>query len=146
MPEFEPKILAFACNWCSYAGADLAGISRKQYPPNIRLIRVMCSGRMEPIFILSAFEQGADGVLVTGCHIGDCHYISGNEKAEKVIQMTRELLSTLGLEEERLRLEWISASEGQRFAEVMSDFTSQIQGLGPSPFGKVAGEGDRNEA
>jgi F420-non-reducing hydrogenase iron-sulfur subunit len=145
LPEFEPKILAFACNWCSYAGADLAGISRKQYPTNVKLIRVMCSGRIEPLFILSAFEKGADGVLVTGCHIGDCHYMSGNKKAETVIEMTRELLSTLGVEDERLRLEWISASEGQRFADVMSSFTSTIQELGPSPFGKDTIKGDENE-
>jgi F420-non-reducing hydrogenase iron-sulfur subunit len=146
LAEFEPKILAFACNWCSYAGADLAGISRKQYPPNIRLIRVMCSGRIEPLFILSAFEQGADGVLVTGCHIGDCHYVSGNKKAETVIGMTRELLSTLGVEDGRLRLEWISASEGQKFAEVMTDFTAQIRDLGPSPFGRGKVKGDKNES
>jgi F420-non-reducing hydrogenase iron-sulfur subunit len=131
--KFEPKILAFACNWCSYAGADLAGISRKQYPSNIRMIRVMCSGRVEPIFVLSAFENGADGVLITGCHIGDCHYKSGNKKAEVMVEKTKELLSTLGIGAERLRLEWVSASEGQRFADVVADFTGQLKNLGPNP-------------
>ncbi len=133
MRKFEPKILAFACNWCSYAGADLAGISRKQYPPNIRIIRVMCSGRVEPIFVLSAFENGADGVLITGCHIGDCHYKSGNKNAEIMVQKAKELLSTLGVGGERLRLEWISASEGQKFASVVSDFRRELQDLGPNP-------------
>ena len=132
-PDFEPKILAFACNWCSYAGADLAGISRKQYPSNIRIIRVMCSGRVEPIFVLSAFEKGADGVLITGCHIGDCHYQSGNKKAEVMVQNLKELLSTLGLGADRVCLEWISASEGQRFADVVANFTGKLKEMGPSP-------------
>lgn len=132
-PDFEPKILAFACNWCSYAGADLAGISRKQYPPNIRMIRVMCSGRVEPIFVLSAFENGADGVLITGCHIGDCHYQAGNKNAEVMVGKTKELLSTLGIGAERLRIEWVSASEGQRFADVVSDFTTRLKKMGPNP-------------
>ncbi len=133
MPNFEPKILAFACNWCSYAGADLAGISRKQYPPNIRIIRVMCSGRVEPIFVLSAFENGADGVMITGCHIGDCHYKSGNKQAEVMVNKAKELLSMLGIGAERLRLEWISASEGHRFASAVAEFTEDLQRLGPSP-------------
>lgn len=133
MPEFEPKILAFACNWCSYAGADLAGISRRQYPTNIRIIRVMCSGRVEPIFILNAFENGADGVLITGCHIGDCHYKTGNKMAEGMIKKTKELLSTLGIGEERLHLEWISASEGQKFADMVTNFTDKIKEHGPNP-------------
>jgi F420-non-reducing hydrogenase iron-sulfur subunit len=133
IPKFEPKILAFACNWCSYAGADLAGISRKQYPPNIRIIRVMCSGRVEPVFVLSAFENGADGVLITGCHPGDCHYKTGNKMAELVVGKLKELLSTLGIGGERLRLEWISASEGQRFAEIMMNFTTEVHDLGPNP-------------
>lgn len=125
----DVKIIAFACNWCSYAGADLAGVSRFQYPSNIRIIRVMCTGRIEPHFVLRALELGADGVLVAGCHIGDCHYISGNEKAEKRITMTRELLDLMGINPKRLRLEWISASEGGRFAEVVREFVEEIREL-----------------
>lgn len=130
--EFEPHILAFCCNWCSYAGADLAGVSRFQYPTNIRIIRVMCSGRVEPAFILEALKDGADGVLITGCHIGDCHYIDGNKNAEIRINNTIEALKYLGLDG-RLRLEWVSASEGARFAEVVKEFTEEIKKLGPSP-------------
>jgi F420-non-reducing hydrogenase iron-sulfur subunit len=130
---FEPKILAFCCNWCSYAGADLAGVSRFQYPPNIRIIRVMCSGRVDPTFILKAFEVGADGVLIAGCHPGDCHYIAGNYKARRRISLLKKVLSQLGIEGERIRLEWVSASEGARFAEVVSDFTQTIKKLGPGP-------------
>jgi F420-non-reducing hydrogenase iron-sulfur subunit len=125
----NPRIIAFCCNWCSYAGADLAGISRIQYPPNVRIIRMMCSGRIEPNFILRALELGADGVLVTGCHPGDCHYISGNLEAERRVRKTWEILKILGIDEIRLRLEWISASEGQKFAEVINDFTSQIKNV-----------------
>ncbi len=130
MTDFQPKIIAFACNWCSYAGADLAGVSRIQYPPTTRIIRVMCSGRVSPLFILEALRAGADGVLVTGCHPGDCHYISGNEKAERNIELTRSLMALLGIEPERLRLEWISAAEGARFAQVVSEFTEQVRELG----------------
>jgi len=130
--NFEPRIVVFACNWCSYAGADLAGVSRMQYPPTTRLIRVMCSGRVTPGFILEAFKLGADGVLVTGCHPGDCHYISGNENAVVQVEKATKLLSLLGLEAERLRLEWISAAEGARFARIMTEFTRQIRALGPS--------------
>jgi F420-non-reducing hydrogenase iron-sulfur subunit len=133
MSDFEPRIVAFCCNWCSYAGADLAGVSRFQYPPNARIVRVMCSGRVEPQFILRAFELGADGVLVTGCHIGDCHYISGNEKAQKKVEATKELIDQLGLDGRRLRLEWISASEGSKFAATMKDFTEDLKVLGPNP-------------
>ena len=133
MSDFEPRIVAFCCNWCSYAGADLAGVSRFQYPPNARIVRVMCSGRIEPQFILRAFELGADGVLVAGCHIGDCHYISGNEKAQKKVEATKELIDQLGLDGRRLRLEWISASEGSKFAETMKDFTEDLKILGPNP-------------
>jgi F420-non-reducing hydrogenase iron-sulfur subunit len=129
--KFEPKILGFACNWCTYAGADLAGTSRLQYPPNIKVIRVMCSGRITPEFILSAFSKGADGVLVGGCHPGDCHYIAGNYKALRRSELTKKLLSQFGIEPERLRLEWISASEGVRFAQVVTEFTNQIRTLGP---------------
>lgn len=134
----EPKIVAFCCKWCSSAGADLAGISRMKYPPNIRIIRVMCSGRIEPSYILRALELGADGVIVTGCHLGDCHYIAGNEQAKKRVEMTTELLETMGIDPRRLRLEWISASEGARFASVMTDFVEEIKELGPSPLGGVS--------
>jgi F420-non-reducing hydrogenase iron-sulfur subunit len=130
MDEFQPKIIAFACNWCSYAGADLAGVSRIQYPPTTRVIRLMCSGRVSPLFILEALRCGADGVLVTGCHLGDCHYISGNEKAMRNVELARSLIELLGIEPERLRLEWISAAEGAKFAQVVSEFTEQVRALG----------------
>ena len=133
MGNFEPKIVAFACNWCSYAGADLAGVSRIQYPPSTRVIRVMCSGRISPMFILEALRDGADGVLVTGCHLGDCHYISGNEKAVRNIALTHSLLELLGIEPQRLRLEWISAAESARFAHIVSEFTEQVRELGANP-------------
>ena len=129
--SFDPTIIVFACNWCSYAGADFAGVSRLPYPPNIRIIRVMCSGRVDPVFILKAFLNGADGVLVAGCHPGDCHYLEGNLKAEVRINNTIETLKLLGWEADRLRLEWISASEGTRFAKVMNEFTQQIKDIGP---------------
>jgi len=138
--EFEPEILVFCCNWCSYAGADLAGVSRFQYPPSIRIVRVMCSGRVEPAFILKAFLSGISGVLVTGCHIGDCHYISGNELTRERMNHTKTLLKKIGLHEDRFRLEWISASEGKQFAELICEFTDQIKELGPSPFPKQLGE------
>jgi F420-non-reducing hydrogenase iron-sulfur subunit len=131
---FEPKIIGFLCNWCSYAGADLAGVSRIQYPPNIRIIRVMCSGRIDPAFILEAFKDGADAVLVAGCHLpSDCHYISGNFKALRRITLLKKLLQDLGIEPERLRLEWISASEGDKFAAVVRDMVDQTKKLGPNP-------------
>jgi F420-non-reducing hydrogenase iron-sulfur subunit len=135
MEDFEPRIVAFACNWCSYAGADLAGVSRLQYPPNIRTIRVMCSGRVSPAFILRAFGSGADGVFVSGCHIGDCHYGFGNRRAEKQIDCARRLVEMLGLEPDRLRLEWISASEGDKFASSIREFVERIKQLGKSPIG-----------
>ncbi len=131
--EFEPKILAFCCNWCAYAGADLAGVSRMQYPPNIRIIRVMCSGRVDPEFVLKAFTLGADGVLVLGCHPGDCHYSSGNYKTMRRVPLTEKLLEQFGVEQERLKLEWVSAAEGARFAQVVTDFTNRIKELGPNP-------------
>jgi F420-non-reducing hydrogenase iron-sulfur subunit len=133
MEPFEPTILTFACNWCSYAGADLAGVSRLQYPPTTRVIRVMCSGRVSPVFILEALRHGADGVLVTGCHPGDCHYLSGNEKAVQNVQMARSLIQLLGIDPGRLRLEWISAAEGSRFAQLVTEFTDQIRELGANP-------------
>lgn len=140
MAEFQPRIVVFACNWCSYAGADLAGVSRMQYAPTTRVIRVMCSGRVTPGFILEAFRLGADGVLVTGCHPGDCHYVSGNEHAVVTVDQTARLLKLLGLDVERLRLEWISAAEGARFARLMTDFTEQVRGLGPSSLGNRSAE------
>ncbi len=132
--EFEPKIIGFLCNWCAYAGADLAGVSRIQYPPNIRIIRVMCSGRVDPSFILEALKDGADGVLVAGCHLpSDCHYISGNFKALRRIKLLKKVLEQFGIEPERVRLEWISASEGDKFAMVIKDMVEQIKQLGPNP-------------
>jgi F420-non-reducing hydrogenase iron-sulfur subunit len=133
---FEPKIVAFTCNWCSYAAADLAGTSRIHYPPNVRTIRVMCSGMVDPIYVLRALETGFDGVLVAGCHIGDCHYISGNVKAQERVERVRRLLHTLGVEDERLRLEWISAAEGGIFAQTIEAYVGRLKELGPSPFRK----------
>jgi len=133
--EFEPKIIGFLCNWCAYAGADLAGVSRIQYPPNIRIVRVMCSGRVDPSFILEALKDGADGVLVAGCHLpSDCHYISGNFKALRRIKLLKKVLEQFGIEPERVRLEWISASEGDKFAAVVKDMVEEIKKIGPSPF------------
>ena len=131
--SWNPNIIVFACNWCSYAGADTAGVSRVQHQPYFRMIRVMCSGRIQPGFVLRAFEKGADGVLVSGCHIGDCHYVFGNERALEQFEKTKNIVKLLGLEEGRLRLEWISAAEGARFAEVINEFTDQVRALGPSP-------------
>lgn len=132
--EFDPLIIAFCCNWCSYAGADLAGTSRLQYPPNIRIIRVMCSGMVHPNLVIDALSKGADGVLMCGCHPGDCHYLEGNLKAEKRAEAIFLLLEDLGIEPERYRLEWISASEGQKFAQTMKEMTDTIKSLGPSPY------------
>jgi heterodisulfide reductase subunit A len=129
---FNPEILVFCCNWCSYAGADLAGVSRFQYPPNMRIVRVMCSGRVDPSFILKAFKDGADGVLISGCHIGDCHYISGNEYAkERFEKLQSTIIKQLGINEKRVRLEWVSASEGKKFAELITEFTNDIKEMGP---------------
>lgn len=129
--QFEPSILAFLCNWCAYAGADLAGISRLQYPPNIRVIRVMCSGRVDPVFILEGFITGFDGVMVLGCHPGDCHYLTGNYQCEKRIMVTKKLFQLSYFNHERLYLDWVSAGEGQRFAELVTQFVNKIKGLGP---------------
>lgn len=129
--DFEPRIIGFLCNWCSYAGADAAGTSRLPYPPNIRIVRVMCSGRVSPELVLRTFREGADGVLVLGCHIGDCHYTDGNHRTAKRIPILRQLLSYVGIEPERLRLEWVSSSEAQRFAQVVSEFTETVRRLGP---------------
>ena len=136
MSEHEPRIVGFLCNWCGYAGADLAGTSRLSYPPNVRIIRVMCSGRVEPAFILNAFEKGADGVLVAACHPGDCHYRSGNQYAEKRVEKTKKLLDLLGIGSDRLRLEWISAAEGEKFASIIRDFTEKLRSKGPIPLGR----------
>ena len=129
---FEPQILGFLCNWCSYAGADLAGVSRIQYATNIRVIRVMCSGRVDPVFIIDGFLKGLDGILVLGCHLGDCHYISGNYEAEIKMNMLTKILQFIGFSD-RLRLDWVSASEGNKFAQVVNEFTDHIKKLGPSP-------------
>ena len=135
-PPWNPSIVVFACNWCSYAGADTAGVSRIQHQPHFRMIRVMCSGRIQPGFVLRAFEKGADGVLVSGCHFGDCHYINGNERAVEQFDKTKKVVRLLGLEEGRIRLEWISAAEGARFAQVINEFTDQVRKLGPSPLAR----------
>ncbi|KYC47100.1 MAG: hydrogenase MvhADGHdrABC F420-non-reducing hydrogenase subunit D [Candidatus Methanofastidiosum methylothiophilum] len=134
MNKFEPNIIGFVCNWCTYAGADLAGSSRYNYPPNVKLIRLMCSGRVDPSFILETFARGADGIFVGGCHIPtDCHYQQGNFKALKRITMLKKLIADMGIEPERLEIFWISASEGKRFSEVMTSFTERIRELGPNP-------------
>jgi len=130
---FEPRILALTCNWCAYAGADLAGTSRVQYPTNVRIVRLMCSARINPVFVLEALRSGVDGVLVGGCHPGDCHYISGNFKTQRRIALLKRLLDQLGVEPERLRLEWISASEGEKFAKVIKEMVADLKRIGPSP-------------
>lgn len=132
MPEaFEPRILAFFCNWCTYTAADLAGVSRMKYAPTTRGVRVMCSGRIDPQFVLAAFAKGADGVLIGGCHPGDCHYIEGNYKALRRFRLLKRMLGDMGIEPERVRLEWISASEGDRVKKVVNEMTEQIRALGP---------------
>jgi F420-non-reducing hydrogenase iron-sulfur subunit len=131
---FDPRILVFTCNWCSYAGADLAGTSRLQYPPNARIIRTMCSGRIEPVFVLEALRDGADGVIVTGCHPGDCHYVKGNFRAEKRFNFLKMALKQIGVEEDRVRLAWISAGEGEKFSLLIRDMTDKIRQLGPNQF------------
>ncbi len=134
--DIEPRIITFACNWCSYAGADLAGVSRMQYPPTSRIIRVMCSGRIIPTFILDALTDGADGVIFSGCHFEDCHYISGSKKAEKMIESTKKLMHLLGMDERRLRFELISAAEGAKFASVAREFTEEIKNIMKEKHGK----------
>jgi F420-non-reducing hydrogenase iron-sulfur subunit len=129
--SWEPKIVGFLCNWCSYRGADLAGTARIKYAPNVRIIRVMCSARVEPAFVLKAFQAGADGVLVLGCHPGDCHYQEGNYKTMRRIPLLKKLLAQMGIEEDRFRLEWVSASEGERFATVVNEITEKVRALGP---------------
>ena len=130
--DFQPRIVGFLCNWCCYGGADLCGVSRFQYPPYIRVIRVMCSGRVDPAFVLRAFSNGTDGVFIGGCHINDCHYnTEGNYDAFGMVQMLKKVLKHIGINPERLRLEWVSAGEGIRFAEIMNEYGKQIKGLGP---------------
>lgn len=134
----EPKVVIFACNWCAYAGADFAGVSRLSYPTNVRIIRTMCSGRFDPAFVLRTFENGADGVMILGCHPGDCQYVDGNLKAEKKYEMTKRLLSAAGFDAERLWLRWVSASEGPRFAGIVKEFVGVLKEKGRSPFRKEA--------
>jgi len=139
--SFEPRILGFLCNWCSYAGADLAGTSRLQYAPNIRIIRVMCSGRVNPQFILKAFQEGIDGVLVSGCHPGDCHYLEGNYHARRKLTLLKDLMGLFGVDSDRFQVSWVSASEGPKFAEVVNNFTQRIKEMGPQTKLKGGEEG-----
>jgi F420-non-reducing hydrogenase iron-sulfur subunit len=137
---FVPKILVFCCNWCAYAGADLAGVSRRQISPYYRVIRTLCSARVDPEFILHAFKQGADGVMVLGCHPGDCHYIGGNYRTRRRMALLKVILQQFGLQKDRFRLEWVSAAEGEKFARVVNEFVQRITELGPSPFRRARGE------
>lgn len=130
--EWEPRIVAFLCNWCSYAGADLAGTSRLQYPPNIRIIRLPCSGRINPLFIIKALADGADGIMVSGCHPGDCHYLTGNMIARRRFTMLKRLLTTAGINPDRIQFTWVSASEGNRFAAVVEEVVGKVRKLGPN--------------
>jgi F420-non-reducing hydrogenase iron-sulfur subunit len=129
--DFDPNIVAFLCNWCSYAGADLAGTSRIQYPPNVRVIRVMCSGRVNPLFVMNALQQGADGVLISGCHPGDCHYMQGNYYARRRFNLMRNFMEYLGVEPERVRMSWVSASEGAKWKDVIEEVTETVRAVGP---------------
>ena len=129
--EFEPNIVAFLCNWCSYAGADLAGTSRIQYPPNVKIIRVMCSGRVNPVFVLNALQEGMDGVIIGGCHPGECHYETGNYLARRRMTVLKKILEYIGIDPKRVQMTWVSASEGGKFAEVIKTATDEIKKLGP---------------
>ena len=131
--DFEPRIIAFLCNWCTYTGADLAGTSRLQYPPNIRVIRLMCSGALDPVYVLKALLEGADGVLIGGCHPGDCHYVSGNYKARRRVAILKEILTQMGFDEDRVWLRWISASEGRLFADTVEEMVTALRAKGPNP-------------
>jgi F420-non-reducing hydrogenase iron-sulfur subunit len=131
MSSFEPTIVAFLCNWCSYAGADLAGTGRLKYHPNVKVIRVMCSGRVNPLYVLKAFKEGADGVLVSGCHPGDCHYIKGNMFARRRFAVLKNILEYIGIEPQRFHMSWVSASEGAKFAQVINEVTESVRALGP---------------
>jgi len=130
--DWEPKIIAFLCNWCSYAGADLAGISRIQYPPNVRIVRLPCSGRVNPLYIIKSLQHGADGVLVSGCHPGDCHYISGNYYARRRFALLKNLLEFVGVEPGRVSFSWVSAAEGEKFSQVVKDVVETVKALGPA--------------
>lgn len=131
MSDFEPNIVAFLCNWCTYAGADLAGTSRIKYPPNVKVIRLMCSGRLNPMFIVNALQQGADGVLIGGCHPGDCHYAQGNFFTRRRFPLMRNILEHIGIDPRRVKLAWVSASEGQKFADVITEITRDVEEIGP---------------
>jgi F420-non-reducing hydrogenase iron-sulfur subunit len=137
--EFEPRIIAFLCNWCTYTGADLAGTSRIQYPPNIRIIRLMCSGGLDPVYVAKALLEGADGVLIGGCHPGDCHYQSGNYKARRRVAILQSILDQMGFDSDRVWLRWISASEGQYFADTVTDMVAALKEKGPNPLQGVGG-------
>jgi F420-non-reducing hydrogenase iron-sulfur subunit len=130
--DWEPTIIAFLCNWCSYAGADLAGISRIQYPPNVRVVRVPCSGRVNPLYIIKSLQHGADGVLVSGCHPGDCHYISGNYYARRRFTLLKDLLEAVGIEPGRVNFSWVSAAEGEKFSQVVTGVVNTVKTLGPA--------------
>ena len=140
--DFKPRVLVFCCNWCAYAGADLAGVSRLKISPHFRVVRTMCSGRVDPELILEAFANGADGVMVAGCHPGDCHYMEGNYKTMRRMAFLKKLVEDFGVEPDRLQLEWVSAGEGHRFREVINGFIDRIMELGPSPIGKGVGEAE----
>ncbi|OGS57211.1 MAG: methyl-viologen-reducing hydrogenase subunit delta [Euryarchaeota archaeon RBG_19FT_COMBO_56_21] len=137
MTEFKPTILAFCCNWCSYAGADLAGVSRLQMPPNVHVVRVMCSASVKPEYVMKAISQGIDGVLVLGCHVGDCHYMTGNHRTAKRMPVVQKILKDIGLNEKRVRLDWVSAAEGEKFQKVIVDFVDEVAKLGPNPLKEV---------
>jgi F420-non-reducing hydrogenase iron-sulfur subunit len=143
--SYEPKIVGFLCNWCSYTGADLAGTSRMKYPSNIRILRVMCSGRVDPTFVLKAFREGADAVIICGCHPGDCHYHEGNYKCLRRYHVLKKYIEQMGIDPKRLRLEWVSASEGKQFAALMEEYTQQIKELGPCTVKEVLDSGEKKK-
>ncbi|MEF8875051.1 MAG: hydrogenase iron-sulfur subunit [Candidatus Thermoplasmatota archaeon] len=143
--DFEPEIIAFLCNWCSYAGADLAGVSREQYPSNILNIKVMCSSRVSPEHVFESFDEGADGVLIAGCHPGDCHYIDGNYKTMRKANLMKKMMEDFGIDPDRLKLEWISSAEGGKFANVMKEMTAEIKELGPLDLNGTSLEADNDE-
>ncbi len=145
-PNWQPRIVAFFCNWCTYTAADLAGVSRLKYAPNVRVIRLMCSGRVDPQFILEVLARGADGVLIGGCHLGDCHYVEGNYKTMRRFQMLKRMLADMGIEDQRVRIEWISASEGERVKTVINEMVEQVKALGPLDLPKRFVDWDREMA
>ncbi|MFQ5951891.1 MAG: hydrogenase iron-sulfur subunit [Candidatus Omnitrophota bacterium] len=137
MAEFEPNIIAFVCNWCTYAAADLAGTSRTQYPPNVKIIRLMCSGAVDPIFVMKSLLEGVDGVLIGGCHPGDCHYVSGNYKARRRVMILKTIVENMGIDPNRVWLRWISASEGKQFANIVKEMVEELKKKGPNPMKKT---------